>query len=100
MLYEVITQELLDGRGGDSLALYGLGDLGGVDGELMAGQGHAVTEFGGVLEEGVGPRGALAGCVLGVGGGGEVTRITSYNVCYTKLLRERFFYPCVMSPLI
>ena len=32
------------------------------------------------------PLGTLT-CVTGVSGGGKSSRITSYNVCYTKLLR-------------
>ena len=33
-------------------------------------------------------------------GQGRVDRITSYNVCYTKLLREQIFYGDVNRPEI
>ena len=51
--------------------------------------GHRVAEVGGAIEVGVGGEGHRA---VGVEHGGAAAaaghaRITSYNVCYTKLLR-------------
>ena len=81
MLYEVITEEAFEQHGLD-LGPGQLGTQAAAD-EAGAAAGH---HYGGTLQADLGKQ-LLLGLAAAMGQGQD--RITSYNVCYTKLLRSR-----------
>ena len=84
MLYEVITG--LD-RAQNVVGLEHSSDVLGRHGRGIIKIVHAAEDQRGSAEQGLA---VTAGEVEGVVVGGHDHRITSYNVCYTKLLRNRY----------